>query len=155
MWQAVIRVVSGETRPAGEATGHTQHELRLAVAGLLSEAALLDGEFSESERRRLLELMQRHFGMGAEDARHVVAKAREQAENAVDIYVFTRQIIRGFDEAERLRLIEMLWEVVYADGRMDDLEANLLRRVAGLLGISDKETGLARQRVAAQRAAST
>ncbi len=85
----------------------------------------------------------------------LLAKAREQAENAVDIYVFTRQIIRGFDETERLQLIEMLWEVVYADGRMDDLEANLLRRVAGLLGISDQETGLARQRIAARRAAAT
>jgi uncharacterized tellurite resistance protein B-like protein len=155
MWQSVLRLLNGDDSRAGGPTRHTQDELRLAVVGLLSEAAMLDGEFTEPERKRLIELTQRHFGMSAEDARQLVAEAREHAENAVDLYVFTRRIIRGFDEAERLRLIEMLWEIVYADGRMDDLEANLLRRVAGLLGISDRETGLARQRVAAQRAAST
>jgi uncharacterized tellurite resistance protein B-like protein len=155
MWQAVVRLLNGDDNAAGGPTHHTQDELRLAVAGLLSEAALRDGDFSQSERRRLTELTQRHFGMSAEDAEQLAAKARQKAEDAVDIYVFTRQIIRGFDETERLQLIEMLWDVVYADGRMDDLEANLLRRVAGLLGISDRESGLARQRVAARRAGST
>jgi uncharacterized tellurite resistance protein B-like protein len=62
----------------------------------------------------------------------------------------TRAIVDRFDEAERVGMIEMLWEVVYADGRVDDYEANLLRRVGGLIYVSDRDRGEARKRVEAR-----
>jgi uncharacterized tellurite resistance protein B-like protein len=63
---------------------------------------------------------------------------------------FTSAIKDGLDHAERVQLIEMLWEVVYADGQLHDYEASLLRRVSGLLYVSDRESGEARKRVLAR-----
>ena len=154
--QALGRFLSGpEPDAARVGARHSWDELHIAVAGLLAEAAMLDGDFSASERQRLIEIAEHHFGMGRAEAESFVAEARRHATDAVDLYVFTSRINKEFDQEERLQLIEMLWEIVLADGRMDDLEANLLRRVAGLIGVTDKDTGLARQRVAARRAAET
>jgi uncharacterized tellurite resistance protein B-like protein len=63
---------------------------------------------------------------------------------------FTTAIKDGFEPAERVELIEMLWEVVYADGQLHDYEASLLRRIAGLLYVSDRNSGEARKRVLAR-----
>ena len=69
------------------------------------------------------------------------------AENAVEMSRFTSLLRDQFDHEERIEMIEMLWHVVYVDGKIHDHEANLLRRVAGLLYVSDRESGEARKRV--------
>jgi uncharacterized tellurite resistance protein B-like protein len=72
-------------------------------------------------------------------------------ENSVQILRFTRAIKDRYSYAERVALIEMLWDVVYADGVSDALEAQLMRRIGGLLYVSDHDRGEARQRVLARR----
>ncbi len=75
----------------------------------------------------------------------------EQAEDdAVDLFGWTRTLKDAYDADERLRLVEGLWEVVYADGVLHEYEANLLRRIAGLIYVPDRDVGLARQRVLAR-----
>src|SRR3546814_21191883 len=63
------------------------------------------------------------------------------------IHPFVRTIKDGFDDAERIRLVEMLWEVIYIDGRIHDFEANLMRRIGGLINVIDVAIGSARRRV--------
>ena len=127
--------------------GRASNDLQLAAAALLVEAARQDDDYDLSERRVIEGLLRDRFSLIAEEAEHLIEAAEAAADHAVELYTYTRRIKDAFDEDERIRIIEMLWEVVYADGKVDHLEANLLRRVAGLLYVTDRESGEARKRV--------
>ena len=104
-------------------------------------------DFSDEERRAIERLLAERFDLGAEATRQLVENAEREAQRSAQLFGFTSQVVRVFDEAERIGLIEMLWEVAYADGRLDAHEDSLLRRVAGLIHVSDRARGEARLRV--------
>jgi len=117
-----------------------------AVATLLVKAASLDGEFGAEERRTVENLLARRFGLAEADVRSLIDDALEEMEQSVDFYSYTRVIRDEFDHEKRVELMEMLWEVAYADGVLHDHEASLMRRVTGLIYVSDQESGAARKR---------
>jgi uncharacterized tellurite resistance protein B-like protein len=127
--------------------GHPIDELQLAAACLLVEAAHQDATFDDAERAMVDRLVRERFGLDAVEADALVAAADGAVSDAVELYGFTRRIKDVFDHDERVEMIEMLWQVAYADGALHDHEASLLRRVAGLLYVSDRESGEARKRV--------
>jgi uncharacterized tellurite resistance protein B-like protein len=135
------------SRPSGP---HRFDELQLAAAAMLVEAGTMDSTFDAEERARISRLVQDRFALSAAEAADLVGEAEQMAAASVEWHGFTRAIKNGFDQAERVQLIEMLWEVVYADGELHDYEASLLRRVTGLLYVSDRESGEARKRVLAR-----
>jgi uncharacterized tellurite resistance protein B-like protein len=136
--------------PAAATVRRPQDELQLAAAALLVEAARMDDEFDATERARIEALLAKRFGLAADEAREVLALAEQTAAESVEWQGFTRAIKERMAPAERVSVIEMLWEVVYADGRLHDYEASLLRRITGLLYVSDYESGEARKRVLAR-----
>lgn len=124
--------------------------LHQAAAALLVQAAMMDGVMQDSERLRILSLLRRHFALAEAAAECLLTEARQDVAGAVDLFGFTRVINESFAPAERVSVIEMLWEVAYADGHLDDYEANLVRRVGGLLFVPDYDTGEARKRALAR-----
>lgn len=122
-------------------------ELHVAAAAMLIDAAMSDGHVDEVERERIAVLIERHFGIPKSDVHSVMEEGERRAERAVDIFSFLRVLGEHFEEEERVALIEMLWETAYADGVIHDHEASLIRRVTGLLGITDVAAGEARKRV--------
>lgn len=133
-----------------DASGEGGDDLALAAAALLVEAASLDDDFSDGERRTILDLLEQRFGLSEAAARTLVERASTAVADSVQLYGFTRTLKDRLDPHERVRIIEMLWEVACADGRIDDYEAGLVRRVAGLLFVPDKGSGEARRRVLAR-----
>jgi uncharacterized tellurite resistance protein B-like protein len=129
---------------------HRFDQLQLAAAALLVEAATMDSAFEADERERIAHLVQDRFALSTAEAADLVGEAEQMAQASVQWHGFTSAIKDGFDHAERVHLVEMLWEVVYADGQLHDYEASLLRRVTGLLYVSDRESGEARKRVLAR-----
>jgi len=125
----------------------SEDKLRLAAAVLLVEAARLDGSFDDDERRAIHILLTWRFEISEADAKSLIAAADAEADNLVELSGYVRTIKDRFSNGERIELIEMMWAVVYADGQLHDYEANLLRRMAGLLYVSDLESGAARKRV--------
>lgn len=123
---------------------------QLAAAALMVEAARLDGSFAPAERQRIREILQRRFALPVDLAQELLAEAEAAAEASADWHRFTREIKDALDPAGRIAVIEMLWEVAYADGELHDYEASLLRRVVGLLHVDDRESGEARRRVLAR-----
>ena len=95
-------------------------------------------------------LLERRFGLGAGDARALQEAAERRAERTAQLYGFARTVNERLPRERRVGLIEMLWEVAYADGVLDPLEDSLLRRIGGLIDVSDRERGEARLRVLAQ-----
>jgi uncharacterized tellurite resistance protein B-like protein len=125
-------------------------ELRLAAAALLVVAARLDGEFGEVEREAVLRVIRDRLELGAEEAVELLDMAEAAAMRSTQLFAFTETVKNGYDAEERVAMIEMLWEVAYADGTLHDYEANLLRRVAGLIHVPDPVSGAARKRVLAR-----
>ncbi len=122
----------------------------LAAAALMVEAACMDGEFAEAERKRIFWLLRQRFGLSADEAETLISEAEAAQSKANQLLGFTRAVKDGFDHDERVALVELLWEVAYADGDLHPYEANLLRRVSGLIYVSDQESGAARKRVLAR-----
>jgi uncharacterized tellurite resistance protein B-like protein len=121
-------------------------EFQLAVAALLVEAAQMDESFDASERATIAHLLEGRFGLDAKAVSTLMAEAEKAVGKSSQTFSFTHQINRTLPPEKRGEIIEMLWQVAYTDGILDPLEDMLLRRVAGLIHVTDRERGLARQR---------
>jgi uncharacterized tellurite resistance protein B-like protein len=120
--------------------------IHLAAAALLAEAAFGDAHFADAERAAIERLVRERFALSEAAARRLVAAAEEKAADSTHLLRFTRVIKDNFSPDERIGLIEMIWEVVYADGELHEYEDSLLRRIAGLIYVSDRDRGAARKR---------
>jgi uncharacterized tellurite resistance protein B-like protein len=109
------------------------HDVRIAACALLVELSCADGDFSDVEQRRIIDILQRHFGVDEQGARELLAQAADANRDAVDHFVFTRQVVKEYNLAQRIVLAELMWQVVLADGDFDDQEAYLIRKLANLL----------------------
>ena len=121
-------------------------EVPAAAAALFIECAVLDGGYDDSERRMIARLLAEHFDLSAEDLESLIMEGEEAVNQSVELYGITRVLKDALSQDERLELMVMLWQVVYADGKLHDYEASLVRRVAGLLHVPDKEVGMARKK---------
>jgi len=132
---------------SGTAVGNDEETLRVATAALLMEAACMDGQIDEAEQATITDVLIGQFGLDRAEALELAEAGRQAVANSNELYKFTRTIKDNFEHEERVKIIEMLWQVAYADGELHDYEANLVRRVCGLIYVSDQESGQARKRV--------
>ena len=133
---------------AGAAAAPAHDERHLAAAALMVEAALVDGSFGEQERLQIRQLLEGRLGLAASAARELLDHAAERSAEGSDWHGYTRVLKDAYDEQGRIALVEMLWEIVLADGAVHDYEASLMRRVPALLYVSDRDNADARARVA-------
>lgn len=112
-----------------------QDEVQLAAAALLFHVMAVDGLVSERERTELTALLQRRFGLTDGEAQSLVVAAADADAEAVDLYSFTSVLKRRLDEADRVRIVEMMWKLVYSDGAVHEFEDNVVWRVAELLAV--------------------
>jgi uncharacterized tellurite resistance protein B-like protein len=124
-------------------------DYRRAAAALLVHIATLDGDLDEVKRRKLHAILERAYALDAAATDDLIAEAAADDREAVDFFHFTSLLMRTLDEAGRLRIVEMLWEMVYADGKVSEFEANVMWRVADLLAVSTRDRVTLRERVAA------
>ena len=117
-----------------------------AAAALLIESAVLDGDIDANERHVIARLLGKRFELSTNEVESLIEQSERAVHQSVELYGITRVLKDHLNHEERLELMEMLWQVIYADGFVHDYEANLVRRVAGLLYIPDKEVGLARKK---------
>jgi uncharacterized tellurite resistance protein B-like protein len=127
-----------------------RQDLRLSVAVLLVEAARQDDTFDANERAGIQNLLARKFDLKPEECRVLLAAAETRASEMVQMHSHTSAVFEQMDYEDRVQLVEMLWEVAYADGVLDPEEDLLIRRIAGLMYVTDRERVLARQRVVAR-----
>ncbi len=135
---------------AGTHTAFSERDI--AIAALLLEAADTDGDHSDDEHKALQDLIVAKLGHTPAAALQLLDTARLRQREAVELFRFTDAAKRAMSETERGSLVEMLWEVVYADGVLDPFEDRLIRSVAALLHVPDRLRAEARQRVLARRA---
>ncbi|WP_417667765.1 TerB family tellurite resistance protein [Roseibium sp.] len=125
-----------------------EDDKRLAAAALLFHLIDVDGVIEEAESRKLRDILQSRYSLNDAETTELIKAARQRDSEAVDLYGFTSVLKRTADEAERLEIVEMMWEIVYADGHVHEFEDNTIWRVAELLGISTRDRMTLRQKVA-------
>jgi uncharacterized tellurite resistance protein B-like protein len=141
MIKALKTLFSGTEADAG-ADGEITAEL--AAAALMVEAAMSDGVYADVEHDEILKVLVSSFNLDADKAEAVLKQAEDLAEQAVDHHRFTK-VVKTLDHDQRMQIMTDLWSVALADGERDAHEDMLLRRLAPLLALSDKERALARQ----------
>ncbi|GIQ75831.1 TerB family tellurite resistance protein [Bradyrhizobium sp. RD5-C2] len=127
-------------------------DYRLAATALLVHVVSLDGEPTPAEKLKLHSLIEGRFQLDPGTADRLIASAMRVEGEAVDLYHFTSVIMRSVNEEGRLRIVEMMWELVYADGQVSEFEDNVVWRAADLLGISSRDRIDLKHRVAEKQA---
>ena len=122
-------------------------DARLALAALLVRVARSDGDYADVERDRIDRILARRHAMSPFEAARLRGEAEGLEADAPDTVRFTRAIKDGVSLEDRTAVLEAMWAVVLADGARDEEEDGLMRLVANLLGINDRDSALARKRV--------
>lgn len=144
MFESLRAMLGGETPPEPL----PDPDARVATAALLVEAARADGVYEVSERNMIDRVLARRYGIGPAEAAGIRQDGEQLQSEAVDIVRFTRAIKNAIPYEERYSVVEALWEVCYADGVRDAQENALMRKLAGLLYVPDRDVGIARRTVA-------
>jgi len=124
-------------------------DCRLAIAALLVRVATVSGEMSQARRGKLYVVLKSVFGLDYLATAQLIDGAAASERRTTDLYYFTRQLNEILDHRGRRRVVAMMWEILYADGRVNECEANIIWRTSDLLGVSTRERIELRQRIAA------
>jgi uncharacterized tellurite resistance protein B-like protein len=154
MFEAFRKFI-GEFGEGDHTPQFAENDVRLAAAALLVHVAGIDGAVTDVERDKLHAVLKQHFNLDDAATDQLVAQATEAEQRSIDLYRFTGRLTRSLDELTRARLVEMMWQIVFADGAKTEFEDNLVWRAADLLGISQHERIALRDRVAAQKTGET
>jgi len=146
MFDAFLKIFQGNP----DAPTPESPDGKLALAALLVDAARRDDSYDVSEKHAIDRILAAEHGLESGAATALRQKAENAQDEAMGLFRFTHSLKETTPFEDRVKIIEYLWEVALADGDRDAVEDNLVRRVCGLLGVSDRDSGLARQRVAAK-----
>jgi uncharacterized tellurite resistance protein B-like protein len=124
-----------------------EDELRIATCALFLEIANIDDEFSDEERASILSLIKSEYGLTEEQAVQLARRAMEELEGSIDLWKFTNLINEHYTDAEKLRVVELIWRVVYADGKLDEHEDYLIHKLGSLLRLKHKQLITAKLKV--------
>ena len=120
------------------------------IAALLIHAAKIDENYSEIEKKIIKRALINLNNISEKEAEEMVGLAEKKEEESNQIVEFTKEI-KKYSMEYRLKIIEIIWQIVYSDGTSDSYESNLIRRICGLLYISDKDNGIIKTKVKNQR----
>lgn len=115
------------------ADGRSDADIQLATAALLVEIGRCDSELDERESKVILERLKQTFDLPDETLEELIGLADEQLRSATDLFQFTQLINKHYSYAEKLRLLDSMWKIAYADDHVDKFEDHMIRKVAGLI----------------------
>lgn len=117
----------------------SEHDIRLAVCSLLVEMSRIDGTFSRQELDTLIAILHDRYSLSPEHAQTLIDAADEELEESVDLWQFARLINEYYSIDEKIEIIEILWRIVYVDGKMDEHEHYLMNKLSNLLRLSHNQ----------------
>jgi len=138
MLNALRSFLADLSRDGSERHRFSPDDHRLASAALLFHVVAIDGTVTESERRRLHDLLRERYGLDEAATADLMREAEQADQEAVDLFRFTHVLKDRLDEADREAIIGMMWDLVFQDGQLHEFEDNTIWRVAELLGVSSE-----------------
>src|SRR5262249_7942448 len=144
-----VRRLFAELHDGGKHSSHFDaDDYRVAAAALLVHVAALDHGLTQPDRQKLGALLMAQFSLTDALTGELIEAALAADRDAVDFYHFTHLLMRTLDEQGRLRVVEMLWKMAFADGAISEFEDNVMWRVAGLLAVSPRRRVVRRRQIA-------
>jgi uncharacterized tellurite resistance protein B-like protein len=137
--------------PAESEPGADADRIKVATCALLLQMAKSDDEFSEVERDTITALLRKDFGLSDELATELLDLSHQKLEQSIDLWQYTNLIKKNYSLEEKIKVIESIWKVIYADGRLDPHEDYLVHKLSQLLGLSHKQLIDAKLRVARKK----
>lgn len=122
--------------PAGESRSK---KLQVVTAALLVEIAEADGDFSDDERKRIIDLMKTEFNLDNECVKELLDLSEQKVKDSISVYEFTSVINESFNQQEKLDLIKNLWRIIYQDGKLDSHEDRLIKIIGSTLNLEHKD----------------
>jgi uncharacterized tellurite resistance protein B-like protein len=117
----------------------TPHDILVAVCALFVEMARLDETFTPAEMETILSILKEKYGLSQEHAQVLVAEAERELQQSIDLWQFSNLINENYSNEEKIEIIEILWRIVYIDGKMDRYEHYLMKKLKNLLRLSQKQ----------------
>ena len=142
MLQSLKNIFAGEQ----SLNADTENKEIDILSGLMIEAANTDGEITQEELNKISHSLINIFKEDPKVVEESLTKAFENKDNSKSLYFYTSKLNKSYSNENKIKLIEVLWEIILADNEIHDFETNLIRRLAGLLYISDVECGNAKIR---------
>jgi uncharacterized tellurite resistance protein B-like protein len=139
--------LKSKNRNSGHERGAAE-KISVAVCALFLEMSRVDGEFAEAERRNILRLLQEHCDIPETEVEALMEASESALADSIDLWQFTNLINQNYSRQEKVKVIEMVWQVLYADGSVDKHEDYLVRKLAKLLRLTHKELIDAKRRAA-------
>ena len=127
------------TNSVSEPNKRTTHDVRVAACALFLEMAHIDGEFSDSEKDHIIQILKEKHDLSEEAVADLLEAAKDELTGSIDLWQFTNLINQNYTLEEKLGVIEMVWRLAYADGTLDKHEDYLLHKMANLLRLSHKQ----------------
>jgi len=121
--------------PSKETQAESQERLQIATAIVLLEVAHADQQFDKEEEKQIVELLQKRFTLTGEAITELLELSSREREGSVDIWHYTHKINENFSDADKILVMEMVWQVIFADGRMDKYEDHIAHKLANLLHV--------------------
>jgi len=135
--QEQIQEVSREIiEPSGKVTSKRHH---VATAALLVEIAKADGDFSDDEKKRIIDLMKKDFNLDDECVNELLELSEQQVKDSISVYEFTSVINETFSQSEKLELLKNLWRIIYEDGKLDSHEDRLIKIIGSTMNLDHKD----------------
>ena len=129
-----------------ESEAEIEHRLQLASAVLLLDVAQADHEYSDQEKKKIQLAVASKFSLTDEDIKQLMELAKAKSREAIDYHQFTSLLNKEFTNQQKIRLIELMWQVAYADGELDPYEDHFIRKISELLYLRHSELLSARER---------
>jgi len=129
---------SGRNGPSDQRE-EKSHEIRIATCALFLEMSNIDGEFSEAERERILNILKRDYQLSDEHATELMEVSNGELKGSIDLWQFTNLINKNYSLEEKLEVIETVWRIAYTDGELDKHEDYLVHKMAKLLRLTHKQ----------------
>lgn len=128
-----------ENRSQDQGDKNTIHDIRIATCALLLEMADIDGEFSDIEKNNIIERFQKDYDLSDEYVDELIEVSRQELEGSIDLWQFTNLINQNYSLEEKIKIIEMVWDIAYSDGRLDQHEDYLAHKLSNLLRLNHKQ----------------
>lgn len=143
----ILKKFVSDLSASDEPQSFMHDKMQLAEAALMYHVMAVDGVIKDSEKQRMAELLSQQFELEESEIKSLTVEAKTAEHEAIDLYKFTSVLKRALTEEERITIIEHLWEMVFADGILHELEDNVVWRIAELLAVDSRNRVLLKQRV--------
>ncbi len=139
MIENIKNLFSEKMQPIKEEIHPDQNKISIATCALLLEMAHSDSEFSAEEKQHILEILKKNFVLGENDAEDLLLLAEQERKESLDLWQFTNLINENYSREDKLKVVDTLWQVIFTDGKINQHEDYLIRKLTNLLNLQHED----------------